>query len=223
MTVGFHAPLPPARTGVADYAAQLLQELRRRGRVEPNAPRAAVDLYHLGNNNLHRAIYQRAIAHPGVVVLHDAVLHHFYLGAFERDSYIEEYVYNYGEWERHRAEVLWDERAGSAVDFRYFERPMLKRIGERSLAVIVHNPAAADAVRAHAPRATVIEIPHFFDCPYWPRGDDRSRVRAGWDIDELTFVFGVFGYLRETKRVIPILREFERLHAFRPDTRFFLE
>ena len=31
MTVGFYAPMPPARTGVADYAAALVAELRRHG------------------------------------------------------------------------------------------------------------------------------------------------------------------------------------------------
>jgi len=34
MTVGFYSPLPPARSGVADYAATLLAELRRHGPVE---------------------------------------------------------------------------------------------------------------------------------------------------------------------------------------------
>jgi glycosyltransferase involved in cell wall biosynthesis len=157
-----------------------------------------------------------------VVVLHDAVLHHFYLGAFERERYIEEYVYNYGNWERDLAESLWRERAGSAMDFRYFARPMLKRVGERSLAVIVHNPAAAKTVKEHAPGANVIEIPHFFDCPCWPQEQDRARVRASWGIDEKTFVFGVFGYLRESKRVMGILEEFARLHRINPHTRLLL-
>ena len=34
VTVGFYSPLPPARTGVADYAAALLAALRRLGPVE---------------------------------------------------------------------------------------------------------------------------------------------------------------------------------------------
>ena len=34
MTVGFYSPMPPARTGVADYAAALVAELRRHGRVK---------------------------------------------------------------------------------------------------------------------------------------------------------------------------------------------
>ncbi len=42
MTVGFHAPLPPARTGVADYAASLLAALRLYGSVELNSAKSDV-------------------------------------------------------------------------------------------------------------------------------------------------------------------------------------
>ena len=134
MTVGFHAPLPPARTGVADYAAELLAALSQRGPVVTDAKKADVHLYHLGNNQLHRGIYERALRQPGVVVLHDAVLHHFYLGAFDQSRYVEEYVYNYGLWEKDLAQELWRERSGSGMDQRYFGKPMLKRVGECSLA-----------------------------------------------------------------------------------------
>ena len=58
MTVGFYSPLPPARTGVADYAATLLAELRRHACVELAPARSDVALYHLGNNALHAAIYR---------------------------------------------------------------------------------------------------------------------------------------------------------------------
>jgi hypothetical protein len=117
--------------------------------------RCDVALYHLGNNPLHREIYRRALAEPGVVVLHDAVLHHFFLGALDRAAYIDEFVYNYGEWHRGLArEDLWRARASSGFDRRYFDYPMLKRIAERSRAVVVHNPAAARMVRrARARRA----------------------------------------------------------------------
>jgi len=97
---GFYSPLPPARTGVADYAAALLAELRRHGRVEVAPRRCDVALYHLGNNALHADIYRRALERPGVVVLHDAVLHHFLLGQLDESAYIEEFVHNYGEWHR---------------------------------------------------------------------------------------------------------------------------
>ena len=96
MTVGFYSPTPPARTGVADYSAALLAELRRHGRVNMAPDHCDVALYHLGNNALHAEIYRRALDRPGVVTLHDAVLHHFLLGQLDEPGYIEEFVYNYG-------------------------------------------------------------------------------------------------------------------------------
>ena len=216
MRVAYDAPLPPARTGVADYAAALLAALRRHGTVEPRARHADVSLYHLGNNQLHRGIYHRALAQPGVVVLHDAVLHHFLLGALDRAAYIDEFVYNYGEWHRPLAEELWRARARSGVDRRYFEYPMLKRIAERSRAVIVHNPAAAEMVGRHAPGTAVIEIPHLFAPPEMPPACEVIRMRQSLGVPTHGFLFGVFGYLRESKRLFAILRAFEWLRQLRP-------
>src|ERR1700741_2358289 len=68
ITVGYHAPLPPAATGVADYAAALLDALRAFCDVRPHAEEAAVHLYQLGNNQLHRAIHARALGVPGVAL-----------------------------------------------------------------------------------------------------------------------------------------------------------
>jgi glycosyltransferase involved in cell wall biosynthesis len=219
--IGYHAPPPGAKTGVADYAAALLAALRQRGRVDWAPSQADVHLYHLGNNQLHRGIYETAMRQPGVVVLHDAVLHHFYLGAFSRERYLAEYVYNYGPWESDLAQELWLARAGSGMDVRYFAKPMLKQVGERSLAVIVHNSAAAEAVRSHAPEARIVEIPHLFELPALPI-EDSGAVRARLGIGEEAFVFGVFGYLRESKRILPILQCFDRVHRLLPRARLLL-
>ena len=64
MTVGFYSPLPPAHTGVADYAAALLEGLREHGRVEVAPDRCDAPLYHLGNNALHAGIYRSAMECP---------------------------------------------------------------------------------------------------------------------------------------------------------------
>jgi glycosyltransferase involved in cell wall biosynthesis len=206
--VGFYSPLPPARTGVADYSAALLKRLRAFGQVEPNAARSDIALYHLGNNQLHRAIYQRALAEPGVAVLHDAVLQHFFLGSLDQAGYVEEFCYNYGAWNRDLAERLWRNRARSATDPMYFRYPMLKRIALASRAIVVHNPAAAEMVRAHAPSAVIHEIPHLFEAPPPIRISDVERLRARLGMNTGAFVFGVFGHLRESKRLMTILRAF---------------
>jgi glycosyltransferase involved in cell wall biosynthesis len=218
MTVGFFAPLPPARTGVADYAAALLAELRCQGTVQLAPARCDVPLYHLGNNGLHAEIYQRALAHPGVIVLHDAVLHHFLLGQLGETAYVEEFVYNYGEWNRGLARELWRARAASGADARYFRWPMLRRAAERARAVIVHNPAAARAVTEHAPHARVFEIPHLFQRPVLPSEAEALRFRQRLGVSPDTFLFGVFGYFRESKRLYAVLETFHALHREIPRT-----
>jgi glycosyltransferase involved in cell wall biosynthesis len=209
MRVGFFSPLPPAATGVADYSAVLLGALREHGDVGVDDTRADVALYHIGNNHLHREIYELAMAHPGVAVLHDAVLQHFFLGTLESARYVDEFVYNYGEWTRGLAEDLWKNRARSAADPRYFEYPMLKRLATASRALIVHNPAAAAAVRRHNPETRVIEIPHLFVPLPVPDAVETLRFRARLGLGSRTLLAGVFGHLRESKRIGAILRAME--------------
>jgi glycosyltransferase involved in cell wall biosynthesis len=216
--VGFYSPLPPARTGVADYAAALLGEMRRHGQVEVAPDRCDIALYHLGNNGQHADIYRRALKKPGVVVLHDAVLHHFLLGQLDRPAYIEEFAYNYGEWNRGLAMDLWRDRASSGSDPRYFAYPMLRRVAERALAIIVHNPAAAAAVKEHAPGARVVEMPHLFHAPALPAESEALRFRQRLGAGAGTRLFGVFGYLRESKRVYSVMQAFAKVHEELPGT-----
>jgi glycosyltransferase involved in cell wall biosynthesis len=217
MRVGYFSPLPPAPTGVADYSKALLPLLRSFGAVEIAPEECDVALYHVGNNALHRDIYRRALTHPGVVVLHDAVLQHLLLGMLDPDEYLEEFVYNYGEHDingaRELGRQLWEQRARSGADVRYFARPMLKRIASAARAVIVHNPAAAALVREHAPRARVFEIPHLFQQPVLPSPQETLRFRESLGLTPETLLIGTFGHQRETKRLAVVLRAFQRAHA----------
>jgi glycosyltransferase involved in cell wall biosynthesis len=139
------------------------------------------------------------------------------LGSLSAEQYVDEFVYNYGEWSRHIGEELWRERAASAVDPRYFRYPMLRRAVENARAVVVHNPGAATAAREHGARSVHV-VPHFFEPREIPDAAATERFRQRIGIAPGTFLFGIFGYLRETKRVIPCIHALRRLHAVRPET-----
>jgi glycosyltransferase involved in cell wall biosynthesis len=214
VTFGFDAPLPPAESGVADYAGALLDALKRRADfVLPPAP-ADRWLYHVGNNREHHAgIYRRALQKPGVVVLHDAVLIHLMLSLSAGvDEFVSEFAYNYGGWHQNLGRRLWRDRARSAADAEFFRYPMLKRIATAAQAVIVHNPRAGALVLDHAPDARVVEIPHFAPDP----AVDGALVevwRERCAFPRSTYVFGVFGHLRESKRILAVLRALHRLRS----------
>jgi glycosyltransferase involved in cell wall biosynthesis len=216
---GYFAPLPPEPSGVADYAAALLHALP--GVVRTGAD-GDVNLYHIGNNPLHRSMYEWALRRPGVVVLHDAVLHHFHLGALPRERYIEEFVYCYGGWYRGIAEELWNGRSRSAGNEVYFRFPMLRRLAETSRAMIVHNAMAARMVQRESPSTRVEIIPHL---PLPMPAVDRvavERWRASQGIAPSHTLFGVAGFLRESKRVQSVLRTFRRLQTIRDGVHLLL-
>jgi glycosyltransferase involved in cell wall biosynthesis len=217
MITGLFSPLPPEKSGIADYSAALLPALRSLGDIRVAPDRYDAGLYHLGNNRLHREIYARALVQPGVAVIHDAVLNHFFLSTMTEEDYISEFVYNYGGWSRGEAQTLWRERSVSGTDSRYFGRPMLKRIAEMSRAVVVHNPAARARVLEHAPAARVVEIPHFYIPPAPREAAAVLEFRGG-----ARYIFGVFGYLRESKRLYSVLRAFSRLRRLDPEVKLFM-
>lgn len=216
MKIALVSPLPPTHSGVADYAARLGRELTAAYEViecdPPDPARIAacdVALYHMGNSGTHGLIYEASLTHPGVVVLHDTMLHHFALGWFPEAAYIEEFVYNYGEWFRSRAEELWRDRRISAGDQRYFRYPMLRRLIESSRAVIVHNPAAARMARQSIPVGKTVppihEVPHFVDKPSSFSNDERNAVREDLGVTPDEVLISCLGYLRPAKRVRAVL------------------
>jgi len=92
-----------------------------------------------------------------------------------------------------------------------------------SRAVIVHNPAAAHIVQQHDPHARIVEIPHLFVPPALPPLIDTLRFRAQLGIGPRTLLAGVFGHLRESKRLCAILRTMDRLWNSGVDVRLLVQ
>ena len=150
MRVAYYSPLPPERSGIADYSALLLPELERlvdveivrRGRTRPVA--ADVALYHVGNDpEAHGWIVDALQRRAGVVVLHEYVLHHLvagltigrkdgpgYLAAMERDA---------GVAGRLLAHGVLDGRVPPPWETRPDEFPLAREVLDSATALIVHS------------------------------------------------------------------------------------
>src|SRR5579862_8783361 len=108
MRIAFFSPLPPTRSGIADYSAAVLEPLARLAQVDTftgesrNFDPSGYDLalYQLGNNPHHTFAYEAAMTHPGVVVIHEANLHHLIADLTIRrgdwDAYLREVELNAG-------------------------------------------------------------------------------------------------------------------------------
>jgi glycosyltransferase involved in cell wall biosynthesis len=222
--VAYFSPLPPSTSGIADYSALLIPALESRievevvrpGRTRPVAD-ADVSLYHVGNDpDAHAWIVDALRRRPGVVVLHDFVIHHLvagmtigrndghaYLAAMEREAGVAGRMLGWGVLEG-RVPPLWEVRPT--------EFPMAGEVLDRATGVIVHSRYVETHVREHGYEGPLWHIPH----PAWPA---PAVERASIDGAPL---FGCFGHLNENKRIPQLLRAFAQLRDTHPGARLLL-
>jgi glycosyltransferase involved in cell wall biosynthesis/SAM-dependent methyltransferase len=211
--VALFTPLPPARTGTADYAADLIPELEKLVELQvfEQVPRSfkpekfdAV-VYQIGNNPFHSQIYDLALQHPGVVVLHEVNVHDLIRDRRKggEAGYFREVVYEiFGqELELLPKEVLI-EPGPQPLGFT-----MIRRLLDRSKACIVHSAFAAELVRLRGFQGRIAHIPHGASV----RNLDGAPYRARLGVRPEESLIGLFGYQRPDKQSYDCLQAFRTL------------
>jgi glycosyltransferase involved in cell wall biosynthesis len=222
--VGYFSPMPPQASGVADYSALLLPALRehvdvsvvRRGAKRP--PRGVeLAVYHIGNNpEAHGWILDALRRTPGLVVLHDFVLHHLVAGVTigRRDGhgYLDAMEREHGVVGRLLAHGVLDKRLPPLWEARPEEFPLAGEVLSRATGLIVHSHYVEERARAAGYGGPIFRIPH----PAWADpGVDAAEV-AG---DPL---IGAFGNVNQSKRAPQLLEAFARVRAEHPGARLLL-
>lgn len=223
MRVAYYSPLPPSRSGIADYSALLLPALRERLQVvvaEPGrrAPGADVALYHVGNDpDAHGWIVDALRERPGVVVLHEYVLHHLvagitigrgdgraYLDAMERELGVAGRLLGLGVLDN-LLPLLWETQP---------ERfPLSGVVLDRAQGLIVHSEYVAERARAAGYTGRLWRVPH----PAWPMHDVTPAADVAGEP-----LIGCFGFLNMNKRIPELLRAFAAFRRDRPGARLLL-
>ena len=226
MRVAFFSPLPPARSGIADYSEALIESLKPLVELEvfsgPEQPfdpaRFDIALYQVGNNGYHGFVYETALRHPGVVVMHESNLHHLIADLTIRrddwDAYVSECEYNGGAAAREFAERVRRLEVGPD----YEGLPMTRKLLESARGVVVHSRFMLDEMRAAGFGGPAAVIPH----GAWIPEADRNGYREKLGLDEATPVVGIFGFLKPYKRIAESLRAFRRLVRLAPNARMIL-
>ncbi|MGA2183184.1 MAG: glycosyltransferase [Bryobacteraceae bacterium] len=228
MRVAFFSPLPPARSGIADYSAALLSELEQLAEVSripalpPDFDPASYDisLYQIGNNADHAFCYEAALRWPGVVVLHEANLHHLITDLTIRrgdwDAYLREVEHNGGP-----VALAWAKRYVRTLERGpdYEGVPMLRTLLESARGVIAHSRFVECEVRKAGFDGPVAVIPHG---AWLPERQDHLGYRHRLGLDETAPLIGVFGYLKPYKRIAESLRALQRLVQVVPAAKMIL-
>ena len=224
MRVAYYSPFPPSHSGIADYSTLLLPALRERieevvvARPGKRLPRADVDLYHVGNSpDDHAWIVDALRKRPGVVVLHELVLHHLiagitlgrgdgrgYLDAMERDFGVVGRLIGLGVLDN-LLPLIWETQP---------ERfPLTGTILDLATGLVVHSRYVEEGARRAGYAGPLWRIPH----PVWPQR--ALEPERGFSGDPL---IGCFGHLNMNKRIPVLLEAFAVLRKRRPAARLLL-
>jgi len=211
-------PLPPARTGTADYAGQLVAELHKIVTLQVFENARGVSwksfdavIYQIANNPYHAGFYNLAIEQPGISVLHEVNLHDLIkdqtLNRANERAYLRELMYE-----------VYGQDLKDPVRAESFQVPqprafsMLRRLLDRSERCIVHSKYAARELRQKGFSRPIAVIPHGSSVKNLNASANRQAVRAGPGAP----LIGLFGFQRPDKRVLECFRAFETLLSSYP-------
>lgn len=235
MKMNWFSPLPPTQTAIGQYTANLMQHFYQNdvdvtiwtnqsewsASIEPyaniqvcNKPnwtlfnQADVNIYHLANNvNFHGWIWEVSQLHPGIVVLHDQHLHHFFTG------YYIKHLVNKNAYERALAKYYGDKTKGlvkkfceGAISYEELNAlyPITLHALENATGVIVHTEEAFKTLSDHQ-RLPVMKA----NLPYQPPTVEKIQ-RA----NQRHFKIIIFGYLGKNRRLESALKAFATFPKF---------
>ncbi|TFW30410.1 glycosyltransferase [Massilia horti] len=221
--LAFVSPLPPERTGIADYAVQCLPALMEyfdielvvhQDRVQLPAALCALAqrdvawfaahadsydqvLYQFGNSPYHSHMFDLLQQHPGVVVLHD-----FYLSsvlAYEQMTGAMPSAWTDALYRSHGYAALQAALAPSGAEQAKLAYPCNLDVLQAASAVIVHSDHARSlALQWYGPGADrdwhLVPLPRAV-----PTRRDREQARKALGIAPDAFVVCTFGFVDASK------------------------
>ena len=241
LRIAYFSPLPPARSGISDYSRDLLPHLARHAQVTlfadnpaqvnaalraqfPTYPLADypaqrwqydLPLYHLGNSiQYHENIYQLFTRFPGVVVLHDFIMHKFLRHrAVKLDNlpgYTRELGYAFGQAGINQA---WQFRKGEYTP-PFNEHPLINRLLTLCLGLIVHSQYAARQIPQTSRPVRV--IPALMES----HPGQNLRVQLNWPDDAI--IFASIGHVTGNKQIEFALQAFQQVQQQFPQARYLI-
>ena len=250
MKVVVFTPLPPSPTGIADYSQMLLQGLGSRQpgwdiEAYTESEAAAVDwspstlpVYQMGNSPHHDFIYRFVFRQPGVLVLHDLVLHHSRLASYLASPEVTDYRKDLGNKQKRARALARLEEYAAEVEAAYprqgpsvaevairtgggrllYAYPLYELLVRASKMTLVHSLAARRQVLEACPESKVRRVRMGIELPDpVPREEARRRLGLGPGL-----ILSSFGLVTPEKRIAMALRCVKRLLDEGFDAYYFL-
>ena len=238
LPVAFWTPLPPQRTGIADYSYELLAALSHITEVVAIVDDTAVtgsrvpngvqimgasehcnkafrtNVFQVGNHfAFHGYMFAPMLSLSGVLVLHDLSLYDYFWAMCQgggSGAMAEELAY---DSQGNLTETEIAELVMGAPNVERMRAPMVRRLVEASSLVLVHSQWGADLYRTrYGIRAEVIPQLSLLS-------ESREKQREPAD---RSITFGIFGGIASYKRLPVALESFIAAHRDYPEIRLII-
>lgn len=176
-------------------------------------------VYQMGNSPAHAYIYEALLKHPGVVVMHEFILHHLRiwmaLNGGKRREYVSLMEGRYGEEGKEAARRVLLGQFPEAL----FKYPLSDEVIGAAQGVLVHSRYMETLVREVRPGVPVGVVPMGVPLPpFIP----KAEARAYLGLDPDMFLVTSVGHLNPYKRVSATLRAFKALLMEVPNSLYLL-
>lgn len=167
-----------------------------------------LNIYQVGNSTAGAHVYDYVTAHPGLLVLHDGVVHPARVGAAIAAADVDGYRRMASSC---RADVgaavghLVAGGLGGPALYRTF--PMCEDLARASRVTAMHGELACGWLRALVPEASVVSVTHWRSVDIDRARRDAWRRRLGTDDEVIIGSFGNIGPERRLDRVFRALAD----------------
>lgn len=241
MKINWFSPVSPAQSGISEFSDYVLEEMatvadvaiwtqaenwdarvEKYGRVRtfhpdrmpwPLVHEADINFYNIGNNApFHEGIWKVSRACPGVVILHDVRLHHFFEQIYrehakDRNTYLRQLGSHYGIDGILDGVRLWENQ--NSIEYMSGTYPLTPLGLENALGAVVHTKGAFEAVKKLGIAACYLPLAYRVSNP--PRTNFTRKA---------VYRIIIFGYIESNRRLEQI---FEALAGFKDRNRFHLD
>ncbi|MCR4431953.1 MAG: glycosyltransferase [Tepidanaerobacteraceae bacterium] len=235
MKIAWFSPLPPLKTGISEYSELIVKTLKNYAQVDlwvdGFSPRCdfykefkVIDyhnktdifpllrlydiiIYNMGNNvEFHSGIYEVLCRYPGIVILHDYVLHHFFVGYWidkkkDANSYFQKVNKLYGsdvEQEIKKSinplsKPFWE------TD-KVFNYPLNEEILDKAKGIIVHSEFVNNLIKNHT-KVKIMTLSH--PLFYLPKFNNTCK---NMQLPKEKIILASMGFISPVKRLDKVLK-----------------
>lgn len=250
--IAIFTPLPPSRTGIADYAAEIGSELEKYVEVVYVVSNDAEEstyiptngivmkehnflsseeasmlprIYQMGNNLHHEFILKQVMEVPGIVVLHDYSMHHLFveLTLARDDPKSYKEIMKYNYGEQ--GKIIADNRSQGIFNEIYqFIFPLNQTVIDASKSILVHSYESFYRAKEQANSDTKVFKISF---PYKNEENnflstDTQEVKNKLNIPLDKIILASFGFVTSPKQIGFTLKAISEIKEDLPDFLFYI-